>query len=99
MDNIVYYPCPNSLAMVEALPYFESRSLILAPNIRQGKRFCSGVVCCMGSAVYLAGRHLKKSRKLVLRSAFLSPKAVQLLLKLYIKRQISSRADLVNTVK
>ena len=25
---------PNSLAMLEALPYFEGRSLILAPNIR-----------------------------------------------------------------
>ena len=43
--------------MLEALPYFESRSLILAPNTRQGKRFFSVLVCCMSSAVYLAGRY------------------------------------------
>ena len=52
---------PNSLAMPEALPYFERRSLILAPNIKQGKRFCSVLVCCTGSVVYLAGRQEKKS--------------------------------------
>ena len=58
---------PNSLAMLEALPYFEGRLLILVPNIRQGKCFFSVMLCCMGSAVYLAGRHVKKSRKLDLK--------------------------------
>ena len=29
----------HSLAMLGALPYFEGSSLILAPNLRQGKRF------------------------------------------------------------
>ena len=45
---------------LEAMPYFASRSLILAPNIRQEKRFFSVLVCCTGSAVYLAGRHVQK---------------------------------------
>ena len=54
----------NSLAMLEAIPYFEDSSLILAPNLRQGKCFFCVLVCCTGSAVYLAGRHVKKSRKL-----------------------------------
>ena len=57
---------------------FEGRSLILAPNIRQEKRFFSVLVCFTGSVVYLAGRHVKKSGKLdlnSLRSAFLTPKS------------------------
>ena len=32
----------------------EGRLLVLAPNIRQGKRFVNVLACCMGSAVYLA---------------------------------------------
>ena len=51
---------PKLTGDVEASPYFEGRSLTLAPNIRQGKHFFCVPVCCMGNAVYLAGRHLKK---------------------------------------
>ena len=54
----------NSLEMFEAIPYFEDSSLILAPNLRQGKRFFCVLVCCTGSTVYLAGQHVTKSRKL-----------------------------------
>ena len=53
---------PNSLAMLEALPYFKGRSLILAPNIRQGKRFFCVLMCCAGIAQCIAGRHVKKSK-------------------------------------
>ena len=52
----------NPLAMIEALPYFEGRSLIFAANTRQGNHFFSVLMCC--STVYLAGQHVKKSRKL-----------------------------------
>ena len=51
----------NSLAKLEAIPYFEGSSLILAPNLRQGKRFFCVLVCSKGSIVYLAGRHLKRN--------------------------------------
>ena len=62
----------------------------------QGKCF-SVLVCCMGSAVSLAGWHVKKEILIVgfedstLQSAFLTPKAVkflQILWKVYIKHQI-----------
>ena len=43
------YASPNSLTMVEALPYFEGRSRILARNVRQGKRFFCVLVCCTSS--------------------------------------------------
>ena len=49
-----------SWAMLAALPYFEGRLLILAPNIRQLKQFFSVLVCCTGSIVYLSGRHVRK---------------------------------------
>ena len=39
--------------MLEVLPYFEGRLLILAPNLRQGKDFFCVLVCCTGSTVYL----------------------------------------------
>ena len=81
---------PNSLAMLEALPYFEGRSLILAQKYKARKE-------------YLAGRHVKKSRKLdedfTLRSTFLTPKAVKFLQnKVYTKRKTSLRVDLVTNV-
>ena len=50
----------NSMAMLEALLYFKGSSFIFAPNLRLGKHFFCVLVCCTGSAVYLAGRHLKK---------------------------------------
>ena len=88
--------------MLEVVPYFEGSSLTLAPNLRQGERFFCVLVCCTGSAVYLAGRHLKKSGKLdlnlkdsTLQSAFLAPKF--LLLKVYTKRQIALSAEQANT--
>ena len=89
--------------MPEALPYFEGRLLIFAPNIRQGKCFFGVLVCCMTSAVYLAGQHVKKSKigrgeDSTLLSVLLTPKAVkflQILLKLY---KISLHADLTTTV-
>jgi len=57
----------NSLAVLETLLYVEGRLLILAPNIRQWKCFFCVLMCCTGSAVYLAGSHLKKSQKLDLK--------------------------------
>ena len=61
---------------------FEGRSLILAPNTRQGKCFFCVLVCCPGSTVYLAGRHVKKSdlnrRFYMLRSTFLTPKQLNI---------------------
>ena len=66
----------NSLVMLEAFLYFEGSSLILAPNLRQGKCFFCGLVCCTGSATYLSGRHLKKSRKLDLNWKFYAPKRI-----------------------
>ena len=63
----------NSLVMLKAFPNFEGSSLILAPNLRQGKRFFCVLVCCTGSAVYLAGRHLKK---LELDWRFYAPKCI-----------------------
>ena len=72
----------------------------------QGKCFFSVLVCCMGSAVYLAGwdvgRNLENWTWIedsTLQSAFLMPKIVKLLQKVYIKCLISSRANLVNAVK
>ena len=56
--------------------YFEGRSLILVPNIRQEKRYFCVLVCCTCSAMYLAGRHLKKSRKLDLNWKFYAPKRI-----------------------
>ena len=50
--------------MLEALLYLEGRLLIFVANIKQGNRFFSVLVCCAGSAVYLAGRHVKKSQEL-----------------------------------
>ena len=91
---------PNSLVMLEALLYFESRSLILVPNIRHVKHFFSVLVCYTRSAVYLAGRHKSKSRKLDLNWRFydsrriLKPKAAK---KGYLKWQICLRANLENT--
>ena len=64
--------------MLKVLPHFESRLLILVPNIRQGK--CFFCVLYRYNCV-LAGWHVKKSQKLdleiedsALRSAFLTPK-------------------------
>ena len=55
---------PNSLEILEVLPYFKGRLLILASKIRQEKcSFCI-LVCCTGSAVYLGGRHVKKILKI-----------------------------------
>ena len=44
---------------IKALPYYEGRLLILVPSIRQGKCFFCVLACCMGSAVYFAGQHVK----------------------------------------
>ena len=67
--NYLLRKCTNACSqtqqvVLEALPYFEGRLLILVPNIRQNKHYFCVLVCCTGSGVYLAGRHLKKSRKL-----------------------------------
>ena len=79
---------PNSMAMLEAFPYFEGSSLILAPNLRQGKRFFCVLVCCTGSTMYLSGRHLKKSRKLDLNWKFYA-----------LKRIFQRRKDFINITK
>ena len=99
----------NSLAMLEAIPYFEGSSLILAPNLSQEKCFFCVLVCCTDSAVYLAGRHVKESQRLdldfedsTLQSAFLAPKPakfIQILLNVYTKQHISLRANLANSVQ
>ena len=78
---------PNSLAMLEAFPYFEGRSLILVQNIRQGKHFFCALVCCIGSTVYLAGQHVKKSG-LELKIPRSEAHFLQILLKVYTKHQI-----------
>ena len=56
-------------AMLETLPYFEGRSLILAPHITQGKRFFCVLLCCIGSAVYLGGGLVKKLEKILCSEA------------------------------
>ena len=82
--------------------YFKGRSLILAPNIRQEKRYFCVLVCCTCSAMYLAGQHLKK---LDLNWKFYTPKCISYaqrrkvlinITKVYLKHQISLSADLAN---
>jgi len=45
-------------------------------KFKAGKRFFCVLMCCTGSAVYLAGRHLKKSQKLDFNWRFYTPKRI-----------------------
>ena len=59
-------PSRISKAVLLSLPQFKARKA----------RFFCVLVCCTGSAVYLSGEHLKKSRKLNLNWKFYAPKRI-----------------------
>ena len=80
-NNFRYGRCVNAhpqthWVMLEALPYFENRALILVPNIRKrGLFFCLLLACCLSSPVHFAP--VRKSYNLDLKILqFLVPEAV-----------------------
>ena len=82
-NNFRYGRCVNThpqthRVMLEALPYFENRSLILVPNIRKrGHFFCLLLACCLSSPVYFAP--VRKSYNLDLKILqFLVPEAMSI---------------------
>ena len=80
--------------MLEALLYFLSRSLILAPNIRQGKHCFSVLVCCTGSSVFSRAA-LKEISKIGLESKVIRSEAHFLRLKqLNITKSINKAPDI-----
>ena len=83
--------------MLEACGIFEDRSLTLVPNIRQGKCFFHVLVCCIGSAVYLAGQ-IGLELKILYSEASEAAKFLQKVVKVYIKQQITLHADLADIV-
>jgi len=100
-NNYLLQKCPNARSqthqvVIEALLHFKGRSLIIAPNTWQEKRYFCVLVCCtVFSRVVL--KEISKNGWIeysMLWSAFLTSKAGKILLNLYLNHQISLNANL-----